>query len=279
MKTENLGKLTVVLLLVLAAVISATFLADRFSSPETYEKLSESIDKKITTVGTLTGAATVASVAVSAIPDDTATPIADRLAELTEYFLAVLCVLYAEKYLLTLIGGLTFRIIIPIVCLIIILYVIFRRGGFVKAGIKLALFAVVISIAVPLSIIASDAIYDTYMPSIDAAISSAQSLSDDANSINSEDDETGNIISQMINGVSQKIHTIVEKASALLSSFLKAIAIMLVTSCIIPILTLIFCLWLIKLVTGYDVEDRSGGRRFRFRRGGYHQNRQKEKEI
>ncbi len=268
MMKGRLSKLAAAAVLVLAALISFTFLADRFSSPEAYEELSQSIDEKISTVGKLTGAATVASVAVSALPDDTATPLAERLAEITEYFLAVLCVLYAEKYLLTLIGALTFRVLIPIICLLVLLFIVFDREGLARAGVRLALFTAVITVAIPLSIIASDAIYDTYMPSINAAVSSAQSLSEDAESITGEDetaDEAGGIVSRLINGVSQKVSELVQRASDILGSFLRVIAIMLVTSCIIPVLTLLFCLWLIKLVTGAETDGRK--ERVRRRRG------------
>ena len=56
--------------------------------------MNASIDRKITTTLELAGASSAASLAVSAIPGDTATPVAEKLADFGSGFLLVLCVLY-----------------------------------------------------------------------------------------------------------------------------------------------------------------------------------------
>ncbi len=52
---------------------------------------------KKTTALELTAAATAASAAITLIPGDAGTPIADKLADLSSYFLIVVCAIYLEK--------------------------------------------------------------------------------------------------------------------------------------------------------------------------------------
>ena len=95
-----LSRTVICLALILFAVLSFFPLAARVSAPERYTEYTESIDAKTDTVLKLMAASTVTSAGISAIPGDTATPIAEKLADFSEYFLLILCVLYAEKYLL-----------------------------------------------------------------------------------------------------------------------------------------------------------------------------------
>lgn len=64
----------------------------------------------------LTAASTAASAAITLLPGDTATPIAEKLADLSGYFLIVLCAIFLEKYLLTITSYVSFTILIPAAC-------------------------------------------------------------------------------------------------------------------------------------------------------------------
>ena len=113
---NTLRRVLAAALLVLLAVTSFLFVAERAAAPETHAGTVASIDEKVDTVMKLTATATLASVGISAIPDDTATPIAEKLTDFTEYFLLILCVLYVEKYLLRVIGIGAFKVLIPLAC-------------------------------------------------------------------------------------------------------------------------------------------------------------------
>lgn len=85
------------------------------SSPKIYSSTISSLDNKKETVMALSAAAATTSAAITLLPGDTMTPIADKMADLTSYFLIILCVIYLEKYLLPILGYLVFGILIPIV--------------------------------------------------------------------------------------------------------------------------------------------------------------------
>ena len=83
--------------------------------------MNASIDRKITTTLELAGASSAASLAVSAIPGDTATPVAEKLADFGSGFLLVLCVLYFEKMMFGVIGYILCILIIPGALLLLML--------------------------------------------------------------------------------------------------------------------------------------------------------------
>ena len=103
---------------ILIAALSFFFLAGILSSPETYAGIIRSIDDKVETVLKLTASSTAASAGITAIPGDAGTPIAEKLADFSEYGILILCVLYAEKYLLSILGSGVFKYIIPIACIL-----------------------------------------------------------------------------------------------------------------------------------------------------------------
>ena len=84
----------------------------------------QSLDDKKTTALELTAAATAASAAITLIPGDAGTPIADKLADLSSYFLIVVCAIYLEKYLVTITGLAAFKLLIPIGCILLSLLVL-----------------------------------------------------------------------------------------------------------------------------------------------------------
>ncbi len=249
---ENVSKkVFIAALLILVAVFSFLYLGDHASSAETHEKTITAIDDKVNTVLKLTATSTVASAGVSAIPGDTATPIAEKLADFSEYFLFILCVLYSEKYLLTILGAAAFKILIPIAC------IMFLIGSFKwphllkKLSFKFAALALVLYFVIPASVKVSDMIYATYQESINQTIDAAEQLSEDTGAIDAAAGNE-NLIAAIVEKFSESGESLTDRAANILNGFIETLAVIIVTSCIIPLLVLIFFLWLIRVVTGID---------------------------
>lgn len=100
--------------LVVLALICEFPLGTYYSSTEAYTGVNETLDKQKTGALGLVATATTASVAVSAIPDDVGTPIANQLADLSGKLSVVLAIIYLEKFLLTTFGMVGFRFLVPI---------------------------------------------------------------------------------------------------------------------------------------------------------------------
>ena len=102
---NNRRKQIIKIIIPLIIALLSIFVLARFTtSTEYHAKTIQSLDEKKATVMELTAASTAASAVITLIPGDTGTPIAEKLADLSSYFLTVLCALFLEKYLLTITG-------------------------------------------------------------------------------------------------------------------------------------------------------------------------------
>ena len=258
---KNAVRIVVALVLVLCAVLSLTFGAGKAGDVESpgNARIIESIDARLKIATTLTASSTLASALVSALPDDTATPIADKLADITEYLMVVMVVLLAEKYLVTLLGWTAFKILIPLIALALIVYLFTRdrvKSAAVNFAVKLAIFTLVILLAIPISNFASDAIYNTYRESIDDTIDAAEQLSDEVENFNQSNGSIWDKLTTSLTGLK-------ENASKVLSRFVEAVAVMIVTTCVIPLLLLVLFIYLMKKLFGIAIPEPRFFRHFR----------------
>lgn len=253
---QPLTKTLIALVLVFIMVFSFFVLGKLLSSPDVMSGVVRSIDEKAETVLKLTAATTLASAAVSAIPDDTATPIAEKLADFTEYFLLILCVLYSEKYLLTLLGTAVFRILIPVACLMLLGGLFLKSGKAERLAVKLGVVGLALYFLIPCSVLVSDLVYNTYRTSIDAAVASAQALTDESGAL--EEQEGKNDNTGLFSALAGAADRLLSRAANTLRQFVETLAILIVTSCLIPLLTLMFFLWLIRQLAGLDIHVRLG---------------------
>lgn len=248
--------LTCTIVLLLTALIAFLPLAQLASNPNTFEGTYQSIDSKVETVMMLTAASTIASSAITAIPDDFGTPIAEQIAEFTDYLLIILSVLLTEKYLLTILGMVSFRILIPAAFILSIPCIKRRVPVFQSVAKKMAAMMLVLFLVIPISMGISDMIWDTFQVSIDNTIASVESLSAEEAT---EPEET-NFISSMwskmsgaVTSFADGITHLPERATAVMNNFIQSIAVMIVTACIIPLLVLVFAVWIVKQFTGVNV--------------------------
>lgn len=256
MKSEVSKKLAAAALLLALALVSFFPIAQKMSQPQTFSHAIESLDKKQETVLELTAASTAASAAITLLPGDAATPIAEKLADLSGYFLIVLCAIFLEKYLLTIMAGAAFRVLLPLACLLLAASLFFCRDTLRALSKKLALFALAVVLIIPTSIFLSDSIEATYRASIDATVESAMQTTDaigEATDDNADSDTKTGLFSKVTEGISSAATAAVDKLKHVLNDFLEALAVMLVTSCLIPVLVLVFFVWLVKLFLGVDL--------------------------
>lgn len=238
-KTRN--KAILIIVIIAIAVLSLTKLTDKFTDVNTYSKEIAILDSKKETVFSLSTAATSASLLISIIPDDIGTPIANQLADISGYLLIILSIIYFEKYLLTIIGFAVFRFILPILCLICLCYVIFTDYQnkdnyiFIRFVSKITLFSLVLICIIPSSVHISSMIDETYKTSINNTVEDINNNEASDNSIISFTAEISNKIKNWIN------------------NFIEYTAVMIVTSCLIPLATLFVFAWLTNIIVGSNI--------------------------
>lgn len=253
MRENNKIKVLMVVVPLIIAFFSVFVVSGIASSVEFHAGSIASLDEKQTTVLELTAASTAASAAITLLPGDTATPIAEKLADLSSGFLVVLCAIYLEKYLLTLTGFAAFNFLIPISCVLYAANVFLKRDGIRTIAKKLLIFGIAIVLVIPVSIQVSNLIEDTYQASIEATIESAKQTTGEVE--NSTEELTGEsekgflegLISKITDGISNVASGISEKVGDMINSFIEALAVLLVTSCVIPILVMLLFVWLVKI--------------------------------
>lgn len=253
MRENNRIKILMVVVPLIIAFFSVFVVSGIASSVEFHADSITALEEKQTTVLELTAASTAASAAISLLPGDTATPIAEKLADLSSGFLVVLCAIYLEKYLLTLTGFAAFNFLIPISCVLYAANVFLKRDGIRTIAKKLLIFGIAIVLVIPVSVQVSNLIEDTYQASIEATIENAKETTGEVE--NSTEELTGEsekgflegLISKITDGISNVASGISEKVGDMINSFIEALAVLLVTSCVIPILVMLLFVWLVKI--------------------------------
>ena len=192
MHSVTTKKAALAALLVLAALLSIFAVGKRASDPAYHQASIDALAEKQETVLELT-ASTAASAAITLLPGDTATPIAEKLADLSGYFLIVLCAIFLEKYLLTITSYVSFTILIPAACALGIaaLFSEKLRAALGKLAWHLLLFALAIAFAIPAGVKVSSMIEDTYRASIEETIANAEQTTEDIQSATSGEADEG----------------------------------------------------------------------------------------
>lgn len=159
---------------VVAAVVAAIVVliiafpvGDFASSPDTYAHQIASLDAKAGNVTALVASSTAASVAITLLPDDIGSPIADKLVDLAADFAIVLGAIYLEKYLLTILGLAACRVVAPVAGIFFVVAVLHApgspaRGKGLAMTLRLVLFGVALALVIPASVGVSDMIEATY---------------------------------------------------------------------------------------------------------------------
>lgn len=300
----NKQKCITAVILLLIAILSVTVVGKYASAPENHQKTIASLDEKKQTVMELTAASTVTSALITLLPGDTATPIAEKMADVSGYLLIVLCAIYLEKYLVTITGYVAFTYLIPIACGLWILNLVFENVTVRKLAAKLAVFGVAIFLVVPASVKISDLIGDTYQAQIQETIDEAKNTQNVLENTSAESSTPGtetdgntetekstentaktdtesatqdstdgifgygsNILDMAKDALSNAKETVtnavenvaisseelVEKVENSLNHFIEAVAVMIITSCVIPMLVLLLFFWMVKIMLDVDL--------------------------
>lgn len=251
-------RIVVTVLFVVLALVSAVPLREHFTSPSTYEDVVATLDEKRTNVMGLVGATTAASAGISLIPDDVGTPIAEKLMDLSGNLMIILAVIYLEKYMLTVFGAVTFLILVPAACALVAIGLWFRgiRGtgtsSFVLAA-KLVALGAVLMLTVPVSVQVTNMIDDTYAASI-AAQEQTDAVEEEAEQEEEKPFNPLEFLQSIPNAIAESVTSVSDEMLQNVNNLIEQAAVMIVTSCLVPVLVLAFFIWMAHLLLGVSVE-------------------------
>ncbi|SHH81543.1 hypothetical protein [Clostridium grantii] len=218
------------------------------------------MDDKKATVIKLASTTAASSTALSLIPGDAAMPIANEIAELATYFIVILGSILLEKILIAVVGYVSFTFIIPFSCLLGIFYLYIKKEVLRNLAIKLAIFGIIIFIAIPISIQVSDLIYDSYQASIEQTVEIANQnkeyIEEKKKDLSEKDQNWMGKIEDYLSDLTSKIgidiSEMVKKGEDTLTTFLEAVAVLIIISCVIPIVVILIFAWIIKILFSFD---------------------------
>lgn len=238
-----------ILSLLLAAVFSFFVLSAALPKSGFVKDSLESVEESSDTVMKFSAATLSTSLAISALPDDFATPLADSLSDMNIYFIAILAVLFFEKILIQYGIKLAFTILIPAACALGILFVFTKRDLLKGLAIRLCVLGLAVAFVVPCSthitgIVASDL--------TDYVSETIQETEDGAGKLN-DAMEDGAEDKSIFENLSDLFQTAIHGISDLMLHFqntirkaMNSIAILILANCIMPLLTFFVLKWVLK---------------------------------
>jgi len=252
LKDKMISKnLLLAIVLLVIAVLSITIVSKYATSTEVHSESIQMLDDKKVKAMELTAGVAVTSTAISALPGDAATPIAEQVSELTGPLLIIVCAIYLEKFLLTTIGFVSFKFLIPIACVLGAIYLFSPKEVLRILAIKLGVFAMAISLVIPVSIKVTKLIETTFAESITQTYESAGEITNEAEKSSEQEDTSA--FQQFLQGIGDSVTNLAESAKNALSVFIDAIAVLIITTCIIPIVVILFFLWIVKVIFGIKI--------------------------
>ena len=238
-----------ILALCLVAAISFCFVTEVIPETEFVKESYESVEASSETVMKFSAATLSASLAISALPDDFATPLAENLADMNVYFIAILVVLFLEKLLILYGIKLAFSIAIPLACVAGILFVTIKQGAWKTLAIRLCAFGLAVAFVVPCSTHITKYVASDLTAYVENTISETESGADKLNQAMEGGTEEQTVFEKL----SDLFQTAIRDISDLMLHFqntirrcMNSVAILILTNCIIPLLTFFFLKWILK---------------------------------
>ena len=249
LSTKHASLATKILLLVLIAALSFFAVTAWLPETEFVADSIESVEESSNTVMRFSAATLATSVAISALPDDFATPLAESLADMNIYFVAILVVLFLEKLLIQYGMKLSFAIVIPLACLVGAVALGMKKDVLKNLAARLCILGLAVALVVPCSTHITNIVAADLTTYVDNTI---EETTDGADKLH-EAMENGAEEKTIFEKLSDLFQTAIHDISDLMLHFqnnirrcMNSIAILILTNCLMPLLTFFILKWILK---------------------------------
>ena len=253
---KRVVKLAKCLAAVFILVLSVFVLAKKVPETKMVQNTIESIEESNKTVMDFSGATITTSLALSAFPDDFATPLAGTLSDLNTYFIFIFAVLFVEKLVVIEGTKIAFLYIIPAACVLYILSVLLSKEFFKNFAVKLMILGLAVVFVIPFSTQFTEKVCDDYLVYVDETIEEANAGAEKVNEVMESEKEEQTIFDKL----SEAFQTAIQGMNDLMAYFknvlkkcVNSIAIMIVTSFVLPLLVLFLFRWLLNELFSWNL--------------------------
>lgn len=215
----------------------------------------DSLEESQGVVMAVTGATLGVSVAITFLPDDYATPLADTLADMSTYFVLLLGMILFEKLLITFGVPFAFKYIIPLGLLLLIVYLLLHKQILKKIALRILALAIVIIFMVPLGTYVSKWMCGSSIAYVNETVTTAQDGADMIEEISentSSEKSFYEMISNVFNSAIEGVTDLFNYYKGIIQKFVNTIAIMMLAYLVIPILTFALLLWIMNQLFQFE---------------------------
>lgn len=212
---------------------------------ETITHLEESQNKIMKFSGTTIST----SVALSALPDDFASPLAGTIADMNTYFIFMFAVIFVEKLIVIIGSKISLMYLIPFACILYIASLLTTKEIFKTFATKLLILGISLVIVIPFSTHFTETVCKDYLTYVDETIAETDAGASKINEVMSSTDENKTFFEK----ISDAFKTAIQDITDLLAYFknvirkcINSIAIMLVTTFVLPLLIMLLFKWLLN---------------------------------
>ena len=238
-----------ILILVLIGVFSFFVITSWLPERSFIKESIESVEESSNTVMKFSAATLSTSLAISALPDDFATPLADSLADMNIYFIAILVMLHFEQLLIRYGVKLAFAIAIPAACGIGILSILLKKDLLKGIAARVAVLGLAVALVVPCSTHITNYVAADLTAYVENTIADTEDGADKLN----EAMEGGAEEQTIFEKLSDLFQTAINDMSNLMAHFqntirkcMNSIAILILTNCLMPIVNFFILKWILK---------------------------------
>ena len=249
LSTERAKRAIAILLLLILAAYSFFFLTDKIPESKFVKDAFERLENSKDTVLTFSAATLSASLAITAFPDDFATPLAETLADMNVYLIAILTLLLFEKILLQYGLYSAFAFIIPIACGFGIAFVCTNRIALKSLAVRLGILALAVAFVIPCSTFITDVVAYDLMEYVNETIAETESGAEKVNEAMNDSAENKTIfekLSELFKTAIHDIHDFMLHCQNTIRKCMNSIAILILANCIMPLMTFFVLKWILK---------------------------------
>lgn len=238
------------IVLVLIAVFSFFVLGRIHTNPLSYTDTILTLENQKANAVALNVAATATAATLTLLPDDTASPIAEELADLSLPLFVIVMVLFVEKFVLTIFGGVAFMGLFPLACLLSAVNLYIGKAEIWAWVKKVTILALALMLIIPTGAMLTRFIENTYSDSLQLIYDAARNVSNETMDVEGEE---GNFFTELWDDIANSVTNIVEMAKQVLSTMIDAVVVLAITSCVIPIATAFAFVCLVKVLFNVEI--------------------------
>lgn len=241
------------ILLIAVCLLSFLWVSRVATDNAIFTQMNKTIDNKEQNVMALSAGTMGMSVAITLIPGDTGTTLAEKLSDMSGYMFLVLIGLYIEKILLLLSGTIAFRVLIPIGCVFCLYHLFFDRGFAWRLGVKMIVFGIAVFALVPTSVWVTQKIDNSSNVSVEQRVEESSKKAEQI-AKKAKKETSKNILDKIGNAITTGMDNTINSAKTYFKNTMDIVAAMVVTSFVIPVLTLLILLFLFKSIWGIQID-------------------------